>query len=130
MATAYTEFYLELYKLTLRVTTQPEAWDQMVEGLDRDEENPVEDQVFGRTFGAPNGTGITVAVFIADCTDDPDDLVLQVAHEAVHAAGFLYEIIGAEQNGLDEPYAYLVGWLTRKIMSVVHSNGETETQDA
>lgn len=41
------------------------------------------------------------------------DLADTLAHEATHAAGQLLDHIGHRLQGVDEPHAYLVGWLTR-----------------
>ncbi len=41
------------------------------------------------------------------------DLADTIAHEASHAAGQLLHHIGHQAGAVDEPHAYLVGWLTR-----------------
>ena len=129
MATAYTEYPLDLYGTNLRVSTQPEAWPSMLEGLEVIEEAKEIHEAIGQTFGARNGTEYTIAVYVSDVFDDPIDQALVVAHEATHAAGFLYDFLGADQNGLDEPFAYLVGWMTQKIMLTLRGLEEEEDDD-
>lgn len=41
------------------------------------------------------------------------DLIETVAHEAAHGANHVCEFIDHKVTGLDEPHAYLAGWLTR-----------------
>jgi hypothetical protein len=47
------------------------------------------------------------------------DLIDTCAHEASHAAGQLFDWIGHDIRGTDEPHAYLVGWLTRWMLEQV-----------
>ena len=43
---------------------------------------------------------------------DPLNDISDCAHEATHAAGFLFHAMGQKQDARSEPFAYLVGWLT------------------
>lgn len=45
------------------------------------------------------------------------DLADTLAHEASHAASQLLHHVGHQPSAVDEPHAYLVGWLTRWMWS-------------
>lgn len=46
----------------------------------------------------------------------PDSHPSTIAHESVHVANYLYDIVGAEVDiRNDEPYAYLIGWIVEQI---------------
>jgi hypothetical protein len=51
--------------------------------------------------------------------DDVADLVDTIAHEAAHGAGQILDWVGHDIRGIDEPHAYLVGWLTRWMYTTV-----------
>lgn len=51
------------------------------------------------------------------------ELVDTLAHEASHAAGQILDRVGHEVKGVDEPHAYLVGWLTRWLWDNVDRTG-------
>lgn len=43
-----------------------------------------------------------------------------IAHEIVHAASYTFEHAGIKMDvENDEPFAYLVGWLTKKVYEVI-----------
>jgi hypothetical protein len=54
-----------------------------------------------------------ILVFYLDARMKPDRLVQFAAHEATHGAGLLFDEMAATYNGESEPFAWLVGWLTR-----------------
>jgi hypothetical protein len=49
----------------------------------------------------------------------PDSDLSVIAHESVHAAGILFDIVGATVDVKnDEPFAYLVGWIVEQVLKV------------
>ncbi|MDR0711132.1 MAG: hypothetical protein LBF67_02135 [Prevotellaceae bacterium] len=46
-----------------------------------------------------------------------------IAHEAVHAAGFMFKSIGQQVNG-DETFAYLVGWIADCCCKIVNGKAK------
>lgn len=52
-----------------------------------------------------------------DFIDNVDFFVFDiVTHETVHATDYIWQLIGAEHNdNVDEPFAYLAGWIAGKI---------------
>lgn len=48
---------------------------------------------------------------------DTLDLIELCAHEATHGAGQLFEHLAHTMQGIDEPHAYLIGWLTRWLIT-------------
>jgi hypothetical protein len=75
----------------------------------------------------PKGGGITVPHLVLwldlKAHQTRLDLIDTCAHEAAHAAGQLFEHIGHDIRGTDEPHAYLVGWLTRWMLEQVGDDG-------
>lgn len=52
------------------------------------------------------------------------DVIDTCAHEANHAVGQLFEHIGHEAKGTDEPSAYFAGWLTRWLCEALLEDAE------
>lgn len=50
------------------------------------------------------------------------DRVQVCAHEASHGANLLLEYLGHDFAGVDEPHAYLVGWLTGWLFEALASS--------
>lgn len=73
----------------------------------------------------PNDGSVTtshLALWVDKAAHRTDlDLIATAAHEAAHGVAQLFEWIGHEVKGTDEPSAYLVGWLTRWIVEGVRS---------
>lgn len=47
-----------------------------------------------------------------------------IAHESVHIVNFVFDNIGAKQDfNNDEPYAYLVGWVTDQVYKFMYKKG-------
>lgn len=47
-----------------------------------------------------------------------------IAHESVHIANYTFDSIGAKQDfNNDEPYAYLVGWVTDEVYKFMNKKG-------
>jgi hypothetical protein len=55
---------------------------------------------------------VVIALDVASFTEEPHAALRITAHEATHAAGFIFEYIGEEWKPDSETFAYLVGWLT------------------
>lgn len=49
------------------------------------------------------------------------DLIETASHEAAHGVAQIFDWIGHEVRGSDEPSAYFVGWLTRWIIEGVQA---------
>lgn len=53
----------------------------------------------------------------------PKESAGSLAHEIAHAIDFMYDAMGIERSTpTDEPYAYMVGWLTNKMLPVFQKN--------
>ena len=61
-----------------------------------------------------------VVVIYVDKSLDTVTLLEVVAHEAAHAALFIFELIGQEPVPAHEPFAYLTGWLTKWAWTNLH----------
>lgn len=67
-------------------------------------------------FEPNDGSGITshLAIWIDKAAHRSDlELIETCAHEAAHGVAQVFDWIGHEVKGSDEPSAYFVGWLTR-----------------
>lgn len=64
-----------------------------------------------------SGDRAILALFNEDYIDEnPAQLINTIAHESVHIADYTWLYIGGgAANEVNEPYAYLVGWIAGKI---------------
>jgi hypothetical protein len=114
-----TWLYLDLYRVNLHVATNPAQLRDLRKDFELED---IGEHVGGATTGFLGDTdGVSsyhVVWWIAAGSHEPEDLgrlVNTVAHEAAHGAAAIWKWIGADIDVeilRDEPYAYLVGFLT------------------
>lgn len=57
-----------------------------------------------------------IVVWLDTDIEDALTRVMIAAHEAAHVADYIFDLIGESTDDVDEPYAYLVGYVTRLLM--------------
>ncbi len=111
---------LDIYGVNLHLATTERDWKWLRRHLPYVKEMP--DSAGHSHFAVwePNNDGLplpVLALWIRDeLNEDPAELIDTCAHEAAHAAGQILSWIGHDfrgDGGVDEPHAYLVGWLTK-----------------
>lgn len=82
----------------------------------------------GRTWSVTGSGGLQIVVYV-DVKGSPSrlDLIDTCAHEASHAADGVFEYVEEDRPGA-ESRAYLVGWLTRQLLT--HCDPSTEEKPA
>lgn len=119
MTAAHTS--IEVYGAELYLVTNRRAWSTLRRQLPHMELEPSADSAGSSTFAIDmrRGVGLPVANLVVwldlKRLEDPLDLVEIVAHEATHGASQILDYIGHDVRGIDEPHAYLVGFIARWI---------------
>lgn len=112
---------LDIYDVELHLVTNRRDWTALRRKLDFMDKAPESAGLSQFATFHPKDGGLTVPhlVLWIDLKQNREhlDLIDTCAHEASHAAGQLFEYIGHDHRGSDEPSAYLVGWLTRWILT-------------
>lgn len=106
---------IDVYGADIYVATDKRQWGALRRKF---KELPAA-ETYGITTQVNDGNGIVLVMFIAKA-DLPDRLsrVQVCAHEAAHAAMFLFHEIGEEIVNSSEPFAYLSGWLTALLVDL------------
>lgn len=112
---------LDIYDTELYLVTNRRDWATLRRRLSFLDKVPESAGLASFATWQPKGGGITISHLVlwidkAAHHEDDLDLINTAAHEASHGVGQLFEWIGHEVKGTDEPSAYLVGWLTRWII--------------
>lgn len=112
------DHFLEVYGLHLHLATDVKAWRKLNKRVSDSLHTKKPDAsglVEIGTFTTQRGMHMPhVYIFInVGAHEDIEGLVDTIAHEASHAAGAIAEHIGHPIAPVDEPVAYLVGWITR-----------------
>lgn len=112
---------LDVYGAELYLITNRRDWTSLRRRLPFMELGPSEDASAGSsTFGVEmRAVGLPVPHLVVwldlKRLEDPLDLVEIIAHEASHGANQILDYIGHDIRGVDEPHAYLVGFIARWI---------------
>jgi hypothetical protein len=114
---------LDIYGTELYLVTTKRDWATLRRRLTFLEEPPRAAGQATFALWEPKGSGVTeshLVVWIDPSANDEDmDLIETAAHEATHGVQQIFEWIGHDVKGVDEPSAYLIGWLTRWIVAGV-----------
>lgn len=108
------EHTLDIYGTRMHLAHTPKQWAQLRREINTIPENP---QALALTQSVKEITDrgdellhLCLWVDIAG-HDSAVELIQTLAHEAAHAAGFIFEQMESPYDAVNEPYAYLVGWL-------------------
>lgn len=133
-------FDFGIFPTTLFVASKMD-FEQLQETFAFDTEENGYVELSDKRFGSwDNSNGVTVSVLeketikkgflvVMSTGDMPiHEIANTAAHEAAHVIDMLYKFIGVE-DGIDtEINAYLIGWVTKCIMSVVTNKEVTENK--
>lgn len=108
---------LDAYGCHLHVATDRRGWATLRRRLPGLVDGPAPESAGWTRFATwQPKSGITVPVVVvyinAAQHTEPVDLIDTAAHEAAHVVSALMEHIGHSISGVDEPSAYLTGWVT------------------
>jgi hypothetical protein len=108
---------LDIYRAELHMATDRRAWAALRRRFPYLDKAPAAAGLSQFATFHPNDGGHTVPILVlwvdVKAHRGAGELVETCAHEASHAASQLFEHVGHDVKGTDEPHAYLVGWLTR-----------------
>jgi hypothetical protein len=121
--------HLDIYEVELHLVTTKREWKKLSKALSFMDAAAPESlaqshfTVFRSNRSIPPQP---INVFWLDLQhhDTVATLIDSCAHEASHAAGAILAWTGHDirgDRGIDEPHAYLVGWLTRWLWSHTHT---------
>lgn len=114
---------LDIYDADLYLATTKREWATLRRRVKALDQTP--DSAGSATFATfhPNDGGLTVPTLIiwVDVAQHKSDaeLVNTAAHESAHVVSQLFDHIGHAIHVSDEPFAYLVGFLTQWIWEQV-----------
>ena len=105
----YIHHRLDIYSIDIYLARTTKEWAQL--------RRKMPDRELGRVPAEKARTthlhyDDTIIFWIKSERIDQLNVIADCAHEATHAAGFLYKAMGQKQDARQEPFAYLVGWLT------------------
>lgn len=112
---------LDVYETHLHVTSSRAGWASIARRLPIGELDPVAGlttEVLWRSDAGASQHHVVVYVDV-DAHGNPALLAATAAHEATHVAAAIFEHINHRPNPGNEPFAYLVGWLTAWIFDRV-----------
>lgn len=108
---------LDIYDVELHLASTAGQWKKLRKHLDFLAETAptAQGQATFATWTPREGAATPVVVLWVNATahHSQPELIDTCAHEATHAAQLILEFIGHQPQGVDEPSAYLIGWLTR-----------------
>lgn len=109
---------LDIYDVSLTLATTRRDWATIRRIIKPLTAKPTSLGLTQRLTWQPKGDGIPEEHYVfwidtATIGDDHGQLIDTCAHEAVHAANLILDWVGHPIAALDEPHAYLTGWLTR-----------------
>lgn len=111
---------LDIYGVELHLATTRREWKKLRKRLSFLHKDPAAVALtqFARWEPIDGGRSIPILAFWISpiISDDERFLVETCAHEASHAASIiltnaLHDVRGGDGNGVDEPTAYLTGWI-------------------
>lgn len=124
------KYEMDLYPLDVYITSKDDfdsvkskfKFYRDVQCLERDEDGEpiISKTSAGTTYLVRRGKNDTHSILLVLNTDVylSSDSFNTAAHESVHAADIVWDVIGAVGESYtdgNEPYAYLVGWIAGKI---------------
>jgi hypothetical protein len=103
---------LDIYDHQLHLATTDKAWKRLCKDIDSLDPEPNAWGYTGSDLDTKTDT-FHVSIYIGHeaVKAGGGQLVNTIAHEAAHAASLIHRHIGAKVRGIDEPHAYLVGWI-------------------
>ena len=109
----YHRHQLDIYGVTLYVTTSERGWKKIQARCPFDDINPAAAgwSSVGQFIPDDGGPGETSAAVYINGLQPDTERIDTCAHEAAHIAVEIMDRISSPTTG--EPFAYLVGWLTR-----------------
>lgn len=108
---SFIEHTLDIYGVTLYQARNGREWAAIRKS--REPQLGESPKCAGMTeMHTSNDGSMTFTVYVRP-TDDPREVINTCAHEAAHVAGQILDAANAEYDGLNEPFAYLVGWITQ-----------------
>lgn len=115
---SYAEHRLDIYDAQLYLATDKRQWQALRRRASFiDTKAPDSAGLAHFATWHPNDGGMTLPVVVLWINlaqhQNLADLADTLAHEASHAAGQLLDHVGHRPGAVDEPQAYLVGWLVR-----------------
>jgi hypothetical protein len=101
---------LDVYGTQLHVATTKAEWRRLCKQFTQITPADLEGRGYTALFGQG---GVVHLAFYVHAKMPAAKRIETAAHEATHGAALLLEDLSAKYDGLSEPFAYLVGWLTR-----------------
>lgn len=116
---------LDIYGTELYLATNRRDWATLRRRLDFLDRRAESAGLASFATFVPNDGSVTqshLAIWIDKAAHRSDlELIETAAHEASHGVTALFDWIGHDVKGSDEPSAYLIGWLTRWIVEGVRT---------
>lgn len=120
--------YIDVYDTQVHLVTTRREWTHLRKELTQLPKSEALEELFGRVDRVVKKTSvgyrqIHIVIFINIPEHYGDQMLLldTVSHESYHAAGLIFEAIGARFKARDEPMAHLVGWFTRWVWETLCS---------
>lgn len=125
---SYAEHTLDIYDAKLYLATDKRQWNALRRraGFIADKAPDSAGLAHFATWHPDDG-GMTLPVLVLWVNVAQHrtlaDLADTLAHEADHAASQLLDHVGHQPSRIDEPHAYLVGWLVRWMWQQIDATG-------
>lgn len=101
---------LDIYGTRLHLATTPGQWRRLCRQYEQLDPDMAQGNGCSSLFGED---GVVHLAFYVSRRLATGKRIEVAGHEAAHGAGLLFEDIEAKYDALSEPFAWLVGWLTR-----------------